>query len=117
MGDEVVITVEGLLWFCGAIITIGGAIAIISKWLAPVRELRKSVDDKVSRCEYEALKQEVETLKGYQISDHKELQKVETGIEKICKCTLAITDHELTGNSVDKLREAKDEMQDYLIQK
>lgn len=117
MGNEVVITVEGLLWICGAIISIGGASAIISKWIAPVRTLKKDVDNKVGREEFETLKQSVETLRGYQLSDHKELQKVEVGIEKICKCTLAITDHELTGNSVDKLREAKDEMQDYLIQK
>lgn len=117
MENEIVITVQGLLWVCGAIITIGGATAIISKWLTPVRVLRKDVDKKVDREEFDTLKREVELVKKYQISDHKELQKVETGIEKICKCTLAITDHELTGNSVDKLREAKDEMQDYLIQK
>lgn len=117
MESEVVITVEVLLWICGAIITIGGATAIIGKWFAPVRTLRKDVDDKVGREEFDRFKQSVETLKNYQITDHKELKKVEVGIEKICKCTLAITDHELTGNSVDKLREAKDEMQDYLIHK
>lgn len=101
MGSEIVITVEGVLWFCGAIITIGGAIAIITKIFAPFADLKKRVAALESKFE----------------GDHRELEKVEVGIEKICKCTLAITDHELTGNSVDKLREAKDEMQDYLIQK
>lgn len=33
------------------------------------------------------------------------------------KALLAIIDHELNGNSVDKLREAKDELQSYLIDK
>ena len=117
MENEIVVTVKGVLWFCGAIGILGGAITVIAKCFAPFRDLKKEVAKKVSQCDFDTLKQTVETLKNYQITDHKELQKVEIGIEKICKCTLAITDHELTGNSVDKLREAKDEMQDYLIQK
>ncbi len=101
MGNEIVITVEGFLWICGAVVLVGGAAAIIAKVFAPFQKLKERVDALEKRFD----------------GDHKELQKVEVGIEKICKCTLAITDHELTGNSVDKLREAKDEMQDYLIQK
>lgn len=108
MANEIIITIEGILWACGAIAIVGGAIAIITRCFAPFRNLR---------TEFEALKKEFDGLKNYQNIDHAELKKVEVGIEKICKCTLAITDHELTGNSVDKLREAKDEMQDYLIQK
>lgn len=101
MGSEIVITLEGLLWFCGAIGAIGTAITVIAKLFVPFSDLKKRVI----------------ALEGKFSDDHKELGKLEIGIEKICKCTLAITDHELTGNSVDKLREAKDEMQDYLIQK
>lgn len=108
MGNEIIITVQGLLWFLGAIGVIGGATAVIARWLAPFRKLKTEV---------ETLKTEVAECKRFQKNDHTELGKLEQGIEKICKCTLAITDHELTGNSVDKLRAAKDEMQDYLIQK
>lgn len=108
MENQIIITVEGVLWFCGAIIAIGGATAVISRWVSPFRKLKTEVEN---------LKTEFNTLKGYQNADHKELQKIETGTEKICKCVLAITDHELTGNSVDKLRKAKDEMQDFLIEK
>ena len=108
MGNQIVITVEGVLWFCGAIVAIGGATAVISRWFSPFRKLSERVD---------ALETNFTALKSYQNADHKELQKIETGTEKICKCVLAITDHELTGNSVDKLRKAKDEMQDFLIEK
>ena len=97
-----------LLLLAGGIVTLGSAAVVISRLNTPYKALK---------CEIDNLKTEVATLKGYQKSDHKELEKVELGIEKICKCTLAITDHELTGNSIDKLREAKDEMQDFLIQK
>lgn len=117
MSNEIIITVEGVLWFCGAIAIVGAAVAIIAKCFAPFQKMKAEVASKASVCELEALKKDVENLKNSQNIDHAELKKVEVGIEKICKCTLAITDHELTGNSVDKLREAKDEMQDYLIQK
>lgn len=117
MSNEVVITIEGLLWFCGAIGIIGGAAAIIAKCFAPFRKLNAEVKTKANAEDLEALKKEVEGIKRYQNVDHAELKKVGTGIEKICKCTLAIVDHELTNNSVDKLRAAKDEMNDYLIKK
>lgn len=106
--NEIVITSNSLLWIFGIITAIGSASAVISKWFSPFRELKGKVA---------ALEKEFEGLKTYQNSDHLELKKVELGIEKLCKCTLAIADHELTGNSVDKLRAAKDEMNDYLIQK
>lgn len=101
MSNEIVITVEGVLWFCGAICTLAAAVAVIVKILAPFNDLKKRVA----------------ILEGKFEGDHKEIKKLETGIEKVCKCTLAITDHELTGNSVDKLRAARDEMQEFLIQK
>lgn len=117
MWNNVVITVEGLLWLCSAIAIIGGAIALLVKCFAPFQKMKAEVASKASACEVESIKRDVESLKSHQNHDHAQLEKLETGIEKICKCTLAITDHELTGNSVDKLRDARDDMQDYLIQK
>lgn len=108
MANEIVITGETLLWILGFIAALGAASAVISRWFSPIRKMKEEIN---------MLKQELEGLKNYQNTDHAELKKLETGIEKICKCTLAITDHELTGNSVDKLRDARDDMQDYLIQK
>ena len=96
------------LGILSAIVVIGGATAVIAKWTTPFKALKKEVAD---------MRTELDTLKRYQNGDHKELEKIELGTEKICKCVLAITDHELTGNSVDKLRQAKDEMQNFLIEK
>ena len=89
------------MWVLTFVVALGGAIAVFSRFLAP----------------FKALKERVDKLEAYQNTDHNTLKTLETGNEKICKCVLAITDHELTGNSVDKLRKAKDEMQDYLIEK
>lgn len=109
MGSEgFVVTYEALIWICGFIITLGGATAVISRWLTPVKNLIARVDQ---------LEQDVKNQKTCQNGDHDRIADVERGNEKICKCVLAIINHELTGNSVDKMREARDEMQDYLIQK
>ena len=99
--ENVTISLGNILWGLGFIVTLGGAIAVFSRFSAPFKELKTRVDK----------------LEAYQKNDHSTLKTLETGNEKICKCVLAITDHELTGNSVDKLRKAKDEMQDYLIEK
>lgn len=122
--NNIIITVEGLLWFLGAIVAVGGATAVIARWLAPFRALKAEVAKKADKCEVDnlsktiaELKDEITTLQGVQKTDHKELKKIEVGVEKMCKCVFAITDHELTGNSVDKLRNAKEEMETYLIQK
>ena len=106
--EKAVITVEGLLWLLGEITLIGGATAVISRWVTPWRKLKERLT---------ALENDFKALKDYQNCDHAELNKVEVGIEKICKCTLAITEHQLTGNGDEKLRRAKDEMEDYLIHK
>ena len=117
MENEIVITVRGLLWFLGAIGIVGTAVAVISKWLQPIRTMKADISAKVNQKDFDVLKEEVRLLKKNQSTDHKELEKIETGVEKMCKCILAITDHELTGNSVDKLKDAKEEMNDYLIKK
>lgn len=90
-----------LLAIAASIVTLGGAGAIIAGFVRP----------------YKKLAERVGKLEQRQACDHTEIGTIEKGIEKLCKCTLALTDHELTGNSVDKLRKAKDEMQNFLIEK
>ena len=115
--ENVSITLGDVLYFLGLVITAGGAQAVISRWLSPAKKFKKSVEDNVDKSAFDELKAKVEKLENYQNIDHKELKTVELGNEKICKGILAIMDHELTGNSIEKLRKTKDEIQDYLIEK
>lgn len=107
-GENIVITTETLLWICGTIAAVGAATAVISRWLTPFRRMKEEIA---------GMKEEIATLRGYQNGDHDRLGDIETGNEKICKCVFAIINHELTGNSVDGMKKARDEMQEYLIQK
>lgn len=122
--ENIEITVKTLLVIFGAITTAGAAQAVFSRWLSPYKKLKEDVKDKVSKSEYEAQKAEFEALKvkfaqleRYQDIDHDRLKDLERGNEEICKCILALTDHELTGNGFDKLQKAKEEMQNYLIER
>lgn len=117
MTEEINITVETILKGLAIITALGGATAVISRWFSPFKTLRQDVENKVDKDDFNALRREFDTVKGYQKVDHKELVKVELGNEKICKGILAIMDHELTGNSVDRLKKTKEELQDYLIEK
>ena len=115
--EDVTITLEHLAWGMGFLITTASASKVVHSWFKPIKKLKEDVNGKVDKEEFQELQKEVEIWKGYQNEDHDRLKKVEKGNEVICKCILALTDHSLTGNSVDKLKRAKEEMQDYLIEK
>lgn len=111
------ITLNTLMYLLGLIAAAGAATAVISRWLSPYKKLKEDVANKVDKAEFEALKKEVKTVTDYQDEDHDTLKRFERGNEVICKCILAITDHELTGNGKEQLKRAKEEMQNYLIEK
>lgn len=122
--EDIETTVRTILAILGVITTAGAAQAVFSRWLSPYKKLKEDVNNKVSKGEHEAQKAEIEALKvkfaqleRYQDIDHDRLKDLERGNEEICKCILALTDHELTGNGFDKLQKAKEEMQNYLIER
>ena len=95
------ITWADILAVAGGITVIGTAAGFLSKWISPYHKLEKKVEKHDSKFQ--------ETDK--ELSDIKEATKVQN------KVLLAIISHAITGNCVDKLREARDELQDYLINK
>lgn len=122
--EDITITLDHLAWGMGFLITTSAAAKVVHSWFKPIKRLKEDIASKVDIEDFEKLKdeletskKELETLKDYQNEDHDRLKTLEKGNEAICKCILAITDHELTGNSVDKLKQAKEEMQNYLIEK
>ena len=122
--ENIEITLETILAILGIVVTAGAAQAVFSRWLSPYKKLKEDVKNKVSKAENDALKTELDALKvkfeqleRYQDIDHDRLKDLEKGNEVICKCMLALTDHELTGKGFDKLQKAKEEMQNYLIER
>lgn len=77
---------------CGSIVVVGAAISVIKRFAAPF----SGVQERVAKLEI----------------SH---QTTKAGVKVLCKCMLAMMDNAVTGDSVDKIIEARDEMQQYLI--
>jgi hypothetical protein len=49
--------------------------------------------------------------------DKNRIDSLEAGNKVICRGILALLSHEINGNSADKLKDAKDELTNYLIER
>ena len=114
---------EHVLWLLelgGIIITLGGVITYISKAVKPVAKAAEQIKNHDERLE----KIEAD-VKEIQDKNHEErLKKLEAEVKEIkemqkmmCKCEIVLMEHEITGNSIEKLKDAKNEMQTFLIEK
>lgn len=98
---EFTITSEQILWVCGFVAAIWGVVKI-------VREIRKPSKDLI-----EMVKLHDDLLK----KDNERLKEIETSNKMVLQCLLIIINHDITGNGVDKMKEVRDELQDFLINK
>ena len=92
----------------GLVTAIGGAITYIKKWYTESKGAKNS----------EIIQEHAEQLR----SIDERLQKLEKAnlhqdkyVNAMCETMLALLDHSITGNSVDKLKKAKEEMQEFII--
>ena len=107
MGD-VDITIQTILAFFGGITVIAGGMSAIFKLFNPVKELKEQV------CEHEQkLANDFERMNAIDkiLCDVEEYDKV------ICKSLLVLLNHEITGNGIDKLKEQRDVLEQFLINK
>ncbi|MCD2493322.1 CTP synthase [Lacrimispora sp. NSJ-141] len=100
-GENLSITIKTILTVMGIITAAGGAIGVIIKVLSPYNRLKKRVSKHDDLLE----------------NDNNRLKEIEESNKHICKSMLVLLDHEITGNSIEKLKNAKSEMQEYLINK
>ena len=95
------ITWELILGIAGGIVVIVNALKAIGKFISPVTSIRKKVEKHDELLD----------------NDHKRLTSIEQTNKMICKSLVALLDHEITGNGIEKLKTTKTEMQNYLIEK
>ena len=95
------ITSEQILGFCALITALWGIWKI-------VKEIKKPGDDLVAKVNLH------ETLLK---KDNERLKDMETSNKMILQCLLIIINHDITGNGIEKMKETRDELQEYLINK
>lgn len=95
------ITSDQILALCALVTGVWGVYKII-------KELRKPSDD---------LKAKVERHSELLDNDNKRLNEIEQSNKLILQSILVIINHEITGNGIDGMKKARDELQEYLVNK
>ena len=95
------ITSTQILGFCALLTAIWGVWKI-------VKEIKKPNDD---------LKEKVTEHDMLLDNDDKRLESIEESNKMTLQCLLVIINHEITGNGIEKMKAARDELQEYLINK
>ena len=93
------ITSAQILAFCAFVTTLWGVWKI-------VKEIKKPNDD---------LKNTVARHDKLLDNDDKRLKEIENSNRMILQCLLVIINHDITVNGIEKMKTARDELQEYLI--
>lgn len=97
--DGVHDTSDQIMWFCTIVGGIWGFLKII-------KELRKPNED---------MKAEVQKHTELLDKDNRRMKQCEDANQMILKCLLVIINHEITGNGIEKMKETRDKLQDFLV--
>ena len=105
--ENVTITAQTLLALVGVIAAVGSATAVISRWLSPYKALKKTVEQHTRLLDND--------LKRFEQVSKERDEDRETSRAQ-CRAILALLDHSITGNSVDKLKSARERLQEHLVE-
>lgn len=90
-----------LLALLGLIAAAGKAAEVVRSWRSPARRQ----EQRIAACESRLSR------------DYARLTVLEEGNRVQCRALLALLNHEITGNSVDKLKDAQTGINNYLVNK
>ena len=90
---------EAISPYLSAIVLIGGAVAVVVKWIAPALKLAAEVKDMKKRLDKleEHDKRDLDSFKGLE------------------KAMLSIVNHMIDGNGIEALKAARNDLQDLLM--
>lgn len=108
--QTVVVVCAALLGLCGMIATIGGAVEKIAKARKAIKAPEERQDDRLAKVEQrlDKVERKLENDK-LAIADSKECNHVLT------KGMLALLEHGINGNNIDQMKDAKNDVNTYLI--
>ena len=98
---ELSITSNQILGFCALITALWGVWKIVKEWKKPSDELKRTVEKHAELLDV----------------DNRRLKEIENSDKMILQCLLAIINHNITGNGIERMKEIRDELQDFIIKK
>ena len=112
-----------VLAVCGAIITISGAIAVIVNFVQKAKEPNKRQDERIEALELNIkhINDRLERGDRHFISDAERMSNLEKEVKTTNKVIIeslqALTSHAIDGNNIEQLKNSKQALDDYLINK
>lgn len=98
---EFSITSNQILGFCALITALWGVWKIVKEWKKPSDDLKRTVEKHGELLDV----------------DNRRLKEIENSDKMILQCLLAIINHNITGNGIERMKEIRDELQEFIIKK
>ena len=95
---DVMETIQTILAICGGISVIGGAAAVVHKWIAPAVKLNDRV----------------EALERHGKRDFEAIQEIKERDSLILNTLATMLNSQISGNDTDKLKKTRDDLLAYL---
>ena len=110
IGQTIVVVIGAVLALCGMISTIGGAVEKVARARKAIKAPEQRQDDEISgiKTRLDKIERKLENDKR-EIADSKECNHVLT------KGMLALLEHGINGNNIDQMKDAKKDVNTYLI--
>lgn len=96
----------------GVIVLLANAIKALSVILDPYNGIKRSLEDHGKR-----IKSIEDGFSTHTQGVEKSVDKIDEAQKVICKSLLVLLNHEITGNGIDRLKEQRDNMEQFLIDK
>jgi hypothetical protein len=90
-----------ILGLCALIASLWGVWKIVKEVKKPSEDLKATVEEHGQCIE----------------DDHGRLKALEESNKMILQCLLVIINHDITGNCIDRMKDCRDELQEFLIKK
>lgn len=109
-GEIVTLLIGGILALAGAISTIGGAIEKIAKGVRVAK-----APEQAQNAEIEEIKSRLDKLESKLKKDESQIEAGKECNRVLTKGMLALLEHGINGNNIDQMRDAKNDVEAYLI--
>lgn len=108
-----------ILSVCAAIVTISAAIGVITKALEKARAPEKEQNERLDAHEkrLNALDEIIVKFREYFDNDDRRFKEIEKSNKITQSALLALLKHSINGNDTESLKEARKNLEEYLIEK
>lgn len=109
-GEIIALAIGGILALSGAVTTVGGAIEKIAKAIRVVKAPEQAQNDEITE-----IKDRLDKLESKLGKDERQIEASKECNRVLTKGMLALLEHGINGNNIDQMRDAKNDVEAYLI--